>query len=62
MSLPRCVVTRIGEILRIAYGDIVRHQHVNTVTRQISFLADAICEAASQSARQKLEKKRGVPA
>jgi glutamate-ammonia-ligase adenylyltransferase len=49
------------EILRIAYGDIVRHQHVNTVTRQISFLADAICEAASQSARQKLENKRGVP-
>ena len=49
------------ETLRIAYGDIVRQQHVNTVTRQISFLADAICEAATQVARGKLEKKRGVP-
>ena len=48
------------EILRIAYGDIVRHQHVNTVTRQISFLADAICEAAAQSARQKLENKQPI--
>ena len=49
------------ETLRIAYGDIVRQQHVNTVTRQISFLADAICEAATQVARGKLEQKRGVP-
>ena len=49
------------ETLRIAYGDIIRQQHVNTVTRQISFLADAICEAATLFARRKLEAKRGIP-
>ena len=47
--------------MRIAYGDIVRQQHINTVTRQISFLADAICESATQLARRKLEAKRGIP-
>src|SRR5262249_33746639 len=30
------------ETLRIAYGDVVRNQPVETVTRQISYLADAI--------------------
>src|SRR5438105_6587244 len=33
------------ETLRIAYGDVVRNQSVDTVTRQISYLADAIVEA-----------------
>ena len=32
--------------LRIAYGDIIRGQSLRTVTMQISFLADAILEAA----------------
>ncbi len=49
------------ETLRIAYGDIVRGQRIDVVTRQISFLADAICEAALQFARRKLEGERGVP-
>jgi glutamate-ammonia-ligase adenylyltransferase len=49
------------ETLRIAYGDIIRKQRIETVTRQISFLADAICEAALQTARRQLEEKRGVP-
>jgi len=49
------------ETLRIAYGDIVRKQRVETVTRQISFLADAVCEAALQTARRDLEQKRGTP-
>ena len=49
------------ETLRIAYGDIVRQQHINTVTRQISFLADAICEAATHVAWKKLQQKRGTP-
>ena len=34
------------ETLRIAYGDIVRRQRLETVIEQISVLADAICEAA----------------
>ena len=34
------------ETLRIAYGDIVREQSLRTVTTQISFVADAILEAA----------------
>ena len=49
------------ETLRIAYGDIVRRQRIDTVTRQISYLADAICEAAVQAARRKMEAQRGRP-
>jgi glutamate-ammonia-ligase adenylyltransferase len=49
------------ELLRIAYGDIIRGQRVEVVTRQISFLADALCEAAVLAARRKLQKSRGVP-
>ena len=49
------------ETLRIAYGDIVRQHRVDVVTKQISHLADAICEAAIRFARRNLEIKRGVP-
>jgi glutamate-ammonia-ligase adenylyltransferase len=49
------------ETLRIAYGDIVRRQPLEVVTRQISYLADASAEAALQTARRTLEAKRGVP-
>ena len=49
------------ETLRITYGDLVRRLPIDTVTRQISYLADAICEAAVQTARRTLEAKRGVP-
>ncbi len=42
------------ETLRIAYGDIVREHSLQTVTAQISYLADAILEAALQAAWQKL--------
>ncbi|MFO7907560.1 MAG: bifunctional [glutamate--ammonia ligase]-adenylyl-L-tyrosine phosphorylase/[glutamate--ammonia-ligase] adenylyltransferase [Pirellulaceae bacterium] len=52
---------RHREILRIAYGDIVRGQDLETVTAQISFLADAIIEAAVQSAWTFQVAKRGVP-
>ena len=41
------------ETLRIAYGDIVRDQPVRTVTRQISYLAEAIVEAAVRAAWQR---------
>ncbi len=38
------------ETLRIAYGDIVREQSLQTVTAQISYLADAILEGALRAA------------
>lgn len=49
------------ETLRTCYGDFVRGQRLETVTRQISLLADAILEAAVRYARRSLEAKRGVP-
>jgi glutamate-ammonia-ligase adenylyltransferase len=49
------------ETLRISYGDIVRQQRLDTVTSQISHLADAIVEAAVFAARRKLEEKKGTP-
>lgn len=49
------------EILRIAYGDFVCGHSLPTVTRQISYLADALLEAAYQAARQKLRNKLGEP-
>ncbi len=49
------------ETLRIAYGDIVREQSLRTVTTQISFVADALVEAALRAARRKFQSQRGVP-
>src|SRR4051812_22515787 len=49
------------ETLRIAYGDIVRNQPVETVVRQISYLADAIVDAALDFARRHLEPQYGRP-
>jgi glutamate-ammonia-ligase adenylyltransferase len=49
------------ETLRICYGDVVREQSLRTVTLQISFLADAILEAALDVAWRKLSQKRGTP-
>lgn len=49
------------ETLRIAYGDIIAQQRLDTVTRQISYLADALVEAALQSAWARLEEKHGEP-
>src|SRR5262249_11097275 len=49
------------ETLRIAYGDIVRNQPVDTVARQISYLADAIVEAALAFARRHLHEQYGTP-
>ena len=44
------------ETLRIAYGDIVKSHSVATVTRQISYLADAIVEAAVDFATRQVER------
>ncbi len=49
------------ETLRIAYGDIIREQPLRTVTTQISYLADAILEAALRAAWQKTTERRGTP-
>ncbi len=49
------------ETMRIAFGDIVRRQNIETVTRQISYLAEAICEAALRFVYKKLAAKRGQP-
>lgn len=49
------------ETLRIAYGDIIREQSIAVVTKQISYLADAVCEAAYRVARRTLEQKHGEP-
>ncbi len=49
------------ETLRIAYGDIVVGQEISVVTRQISYLADAICDAALQYAWKTLQQRFGSP-
>ena len=49
------------ETLRIAYGDIVRGFNLQTVTAQISHVADAVLEAALLAARRKLAERRGLP-
>ncbi len=49
------------ETLRIAYGDIVVGQDVSVVTRQISYLADAICDAAFEFAWRVLRERFGDP-
>ncbi len=46
------------ETLRVAYGDLIRGQPLETVTRQISYVADAIVEAAVRAAQKKLDPKR----
>ena len=47
------------ETLRIAYGDIIREQSLQTVTAQISYLADAILEGALRAAWRKLRAAAG---
>ena len=49
------------ETLRIAYGDIIRKQRLDLVTRQISYVADAVCEAALGEAHRYLQAQRGTP-
>ncbi len=49
------------EILRISYGDIVRGQRLDVVARQISYVADAVTEAALRAAWNKLTSRRPAP-
>lgn len=48
------------ETLRVAYGDIIRNQPLDTVTRQISYVADAIVEAALAAASKRLASRSGA--
>ena len=52
---------KLRETARIIYGDIIRGQRLETVTRQISHVADTICEAAVFAARQQLLPLFGQP-
>lgn len=47
------------ETLRVAYGDIIRGQPLDTVARQISYVADSIVEAAVRAARVRLQSRGG---
>lgn len=50
------------ETLRIAYGDFVQQHGIDVVTRQISYLADAVCESALRTARERVsDSGRGIP-
>ncbi len=49
------------ETLRICYGDVVRDQPLRTVTKQISYLADAVVEAALQAAWRRITARRETP-
>ena len=49
------------ERLRVVYGDIVHHQPIEIVTRQISCLAEAICEAVLLVAMRQVESRHGIP-
>ena len=42
------------ETLRVGYGDIIRGQSLDVVTRQISYVADAIVEAAVAAAARRI--------
>jgi [glutamine synthetase] adenylyltransferase / [glutamine synthetase]-adenylyl-L-tyrosine phosphorylase len=48
------------ETLRVAYGDIIRNQPLDTVARQISFVAETIVEAAMRAARKKIDRRGGA--
>jgi glutamate-ammonia-ligase adenylyltransferase len=49
------------EMMRVAYGDIVRAQPVATVARQLSYLADAIVEASLDYTWRHMEELYGQP-
>ncbi len=49
------------EILRIAYGDVVAGQRLETVTLQLSHLADAVLAAAVDAALRRVSAQWGTP-
>ncbi|MEI6255604.1 MAG: bifunctional [glutamate--ammonia ligase]-adenylyl-L-tyrosine phosphorylase/[glutamate--ammonia-ligase] adenylyltransferase [Planctomycetota bacterium] len=66
LTEPDCVMRALRrfkrrETLRIAYGDIVAGQRLETVVTQISHVADCVVQAAVAAAVARLEKLRGIP-
>ncbi len=62
MDEPRDVMQALRrfkrrEILRVCYGDLILDQHLSVVTEQISYVADALLEAAFRSAARRLGKR-----
>jgi len=49
------------ETLRIAFADIIREHGLRMVTRQISFVADAVLEGALRAAWRTMIARRGTP-
>jgi glutamate-ammonia-ligase adenylyltransferase len=49
------------QTLRIAYGDIVEGQRLETVVAQISHVADCIVDVAVRTALARMTRQRGVP-
>jgi glutamate-ammonia-ligase adenylyltransferase len=49
------------ETLRIAYGDIVGGQRLETVVAQLSHVADCIVQEALRAAVARVERQRGIP-
>lgn len=49
------------QMLRVGYGDLIDGHRIAQVTQQLSYVAIAICEAAYQFARRKLEQSWGRP-
>ena len=43
------------------HGDIIRGQNIRVVTKQISYLADALIESAVRFAHRRVAERRGVP-
>jgi glutamate-ammonia-ligase adenylyltransferase len=66
VSEPECVMRALRrfkrrELLRIAYGDVVGGQPLETVVAQLSHVADCIVRAAVRVAVARLERQRGIP-
>ena len=66
LTEPDCVMRALRrfkrrETLRIAYGDIVGGQRLETVVSQISHVADCVVRSAVASALSRMEKLRGIP-
>jgi [glutamine synthetase] adenylyltransferase / [glutamine synthetase]-adenylyl-L-tyrosine phosphorylase len=57
-SLRHC---RQRELLRIAYGDFIGHHSLEIVTEQLSFLAEALTEAALLWVRRDRQRKKPEP-
>lgn len=49
------------QMLRVGYGDLIDGHRIAQVTKQLSYVAIAICEAAYRFARRDLEKRFGCP-